>query len=274
MKKILQLLISTLLVFATMQLFAARITAVKGRKVVIKLDGMQAGRGDIFNVYNKKKKWKALIKITRVKGSKAYGIRKGKGRIRKGYTLKVKKRGKSSRRRRSNTGEKMAAGLLVGPAAFTMSVSTTAANRELKGSSNILVKGFLDYNVFDFLDARFGLGMVTLKAEDTCINCEVSIGYLIIDATPRFIFNKKSSFKTWVGGHFGLYVPTSKEVTAITEDSVATTNFFGVSFGFDYIFGGQNQFMVPFEIDYGIFPPSDVVSANAMIVSVGFGYRF
>jgi hypothetical protein len=161
MKKTIQILISALLVIISVNLFAAKVAKVKGRKVIISLSGTDARRGDLFQVFNKKKKFTAFVKITKVKGKRAYGLRQGKGRIKKGYTLKLKKR---KAKKASKSTEKMVAGILLGPASFTMSVSNGTTKTNLKGTSNIMVKGFFDYNVFDFLDARVGLGSMELEA--------------------------------------------------------------------------------------------------------------
>ena len=120
------------------------------------------------------------------------------------------------------------------------------------------------------------MGFANFEAtNDTCAGiCEVAINYFIIDATPRFIFNKKSNIRPWIGGNLDLYVPTGFVVTAIGDDSVAATGFFGVSGGVDIQFGEMKELMIPIQFTYGIFPPSDTVTANAMTLSAGFAFKF
>ena len=138
MKTIQRLLLVFSLIFMCSPIFAAKIVKVKGRRVTIKLDGMKVKKGTRLNVYYKKK-WKAQVAVTKVKGKYAFGVRKGKGRIKKGYTLKVSKvnakEPKSLKKKKSN--DDYIAGFLVGPLIFSMNVTDTTTNTTKELTSRI-----------------------------------------------------------------------------------------------------------------------------------------
>ena len=72
---------------------AAKVTKVRGKKVVIKLTAKEKGsvsKGDTLKI-TRKGKTKGYVKVKKVKGSKVLAIVK-KGKIKKGYRAKLKKK--------------------------------------------------------------------------------------------------------------------------------------------------------------------------------------
>ena len=74
------------LVLANPSAWAARVTKVKGKKVLINLEGEHEKKGQIFYVVDEKGRKKGVVKIRSIKGDKAIG-KLGKGKAKKGYAL-------------------------------------------------------------------------------------------------------------------------------------------------------------------------------------------
>lgn len=268
----------------------ARITKVKGRKVYIKLEGENIRKGDRFSVIDPNSgRKKGLVKVRKVKGSKAYGIMSKKSKAKVGWTLKQKSR---KRRRSKRTSEvamggsttstqtyEAAFGLMGGFAMNTMDVDLTSTTTSMSGNG-FSAKAFVDYQIFPQVWFRGLVGYESFQAssdDKICGEnpstelCEVSLGYLTADLWGRYMF-LMDAFRPWVGGGFSLLFPMSKETTAVDESSVTNTSMMLFGAGFDWVVSPRVS--IPFQVEYGLFPSSEDVGASSIAVRFGIGLGF
>tara|TARA_B100000749_G_scaffold280898_1_gene280885 strand:+ start:82174 stop:83028 length:855 start_codon:yes stop_codon:yes gene_type:complete len=261
---------------------AGRIVKVKGNKALVKLSKSDNfKKGQTIPVYTKKGKLVGKVKIVSVKKGRAVAQIVGKSKLKRGLFVRAKSKSKPNKER--PTGQAIMVGGIIGMQSDTMTVEKEGdPTRDLAGSG-FSVKAFADFPLTSTWNLRAGVGLQQLSTKDagdsTCLDsdsnpavCEVNINYFSADGLIRYMFSE-GSFRPYAGAHLGLLVPTGSDVTAIDEDSVASTSFYGVSFGFDWHFGNGNS-MIPFQVDYGLYPPSEDVSASSLIIKVGYGFRW
>ena len=89
----------------------------------------------------------------------------------------------------------------------------------------------------------------------------------------RYMFNPHNSLtRYWGGAGASLVFPLSKGNTnAVQVDDVGSTMTFHVGGGLDYQL--NDKYFIPVTAEYILFPPSDDVSSNMMMLKVGFGMR-
>jgi len=287
-----------LLIVLSPGLYAAEVTKVKGKGVLIELRGDPAVTGDNFYVVSPDGKRRGLVKIKKVKGEKAIGTLV-KGKASPGYTLEFKQQ-KTGGSKASSGGAKMAApsmddgsaagarsywGALFGFAMDSMAVQVTSAP---PASTNLGVvnmsgtgfsaKGLFDYELFSQIWFRgtTGIEMFNASGEAKCgpsntDACTAKLMYLTFDFIGRYVFGS-GSFRPWVGGGLGLLFPASKDATALDPASISTTNVMIITGGFDWF--TSPTFYVPVSIEYGLLPKSDEVEATWIAVRAGFAVPF
>ena len=285
-------ILCTLLFLISLSAQAAKIAKVKGKKVYIMLDSrIEAQKGDIFVVMDKKGKKKGLIKVKKVKGSRALGSLKGKAK--KGWTLKLRgstkkakgKKGKEDRYAHLKKGTASGSyyGVMAGFATNSMTATidqsnSTTADVDMSGSG-FSGRLLFDYALWTSIWFRGMLGIENFATEGDkkiCGSnndeaCDVEISYLSLDLWGRYVFSS-GNFRPWIGLGFNLLFPSSKASTAIDEDSITSTSVFAGGLGFDWFF--KPDMYLPVQFEYGMYPASNTVSANYMAIRFGVGIDF
>ena len=286
------------------KVFAASVVGVKGKKVLVNLQGEPALKGDIFYLLDKSGKKKALIKIMKVKGNKALALL-GKGKARKGYTLKYrpKKGGTAKRKGKKSGGADQAAaddsssdssssgdaggmyfGVMLGFSQNSMDVELQDDSGNSRGSTSLSgngfsAKGMVDYNLFSgvWFRGMFGVEQFNASGEASCgaspftDTCTAEIMYLSLDLWGRYVFSD-GGFRPWAGGGFSLMFPLSQTATALDESSITNTSVMSFGLGVDWF--TSPTFYIPISVEYGLLPSSDTVSANTIAIRLGAGFSF
>lgn len=280
---------------------AASVVGVKGKKILVDLQGEPALKGDIFYLLDKSGKKKALIKIMKVKGNKALAML-GKGKALKGYTLKYRpKKGSTARKGQKRGGDTtvnrgddaptsagesggMFWGVMLGFSQNAMDVELQDNSGNARGSTSLSgngfsAKGLVDYNLFSpvWFRGTFGIEQFNTEGENLCgaspftDKCVAEIMYLSMDLWGRYLFSE-GSFRPWVGGGFSLMFPLSQTATALDESSITNTSVMSFGLGVDWF--TSPTFYLPFSVEYGLLPSSDTVSANTIAIRLGAGFSF
>lgn len=270
--------------------FAATVTQVKGSNVLISLDGDSAKSGEEFFIVSAGKRV-GIIKIKTVKGGKAIGTLT-KGRATVGSTLQARSSAKAStptptasspriQKRKSSIG----VGVLLGFSQNTMSL--TAQNPDspsdqedvtLKGNS-FSAKGFFDYDFSPSLTFRGAVGLEPFSgkgsisqnicSDGTSTSCEATFNYIAFEGSAHYNFTT-SGTRYWAGLGYSFLMEMSKSINIPNLQSEGKTNQV-------LLFGGGADFMmgngfVPVVIEYGMFPGSSNVTANAIYIRGGYGF--
>jgi hypothetical protein len=278
------------MVLSSSPAWAAKVSKVKGKKLLIELEGETVEKGQAFFILGSGGKKKGILKIVSIKGDKAIASL-GKGKATEGDTLLAREssgssgssKGKSSSsasEQKSSSTSTMAWGILLGMGMNSMSVDldiTPAQTASLAGSG-ISYKALFDYALFEKIWFRGTLGMESFAAEGDVVStacgnaiCKVNIQYLTLDFWARYLFSLKT-FRSWLGAGFTLWFPMSKETTALEESSITNTSVMAIGGGFDWYM--NDKFFVPFQFEYGMLPASEQVSATTIAIRLGIGMNF
>ena len=275
----------TILLLSSPLAFAGKIAKMDGKKVMINLEGDAAKPGDIFVVWDPNGKKKALVKIKQVRNDRAIGIL-GKGVAQPGWTIKISDRqGKPKKNvaKSEESGPKGRPmwGFMGGIVQDSVSVKIDDNNNAADGRETTVSmsgmgfsgKGVFDYNLFNFVWFR---GMVGLEgfsakaggARTGCGGkaCSVDIYYLSADLWGRAVYAMGDS-KVWAGAGFTVMFPATKSATAIEESSITNTSAISAGGGFDWAF--SPTMTIPVQIEYGLFPKSETVTASAIAFRAG-----
>ena len=278
-------------------LYAASIAKVKGRKVLIKSDG-EVKAGKVYYIISESGKKRGLVKVKKVKGTKAIGVISKKSKAMKGWTLRERVRKVSKRRKRSRGDDEYDPRTSLKKIAFGVLIGMNIANMEVKqigfdpifNDATLTGTGFSgklfgDYNLFGGLWFRgtLGLEQLALEGEEdnlVCIEdmsppadklCEVSINYLSADFLARYVFGIKM-FRPWIGGGLSVAFPISSASTALQEDDIQVANTFIGALGVDLHF--TPTIMMPIQAEFNFFAPADTVSASFIAARIGLAYKF
>ncbi|MEO0335356.1 MAG: hypothetical protein AAF202_03125, partial [Pseudomonadota bacterium] len=223
-------------------------------------------------------------------------------RARKGYTLQYRaKKGSTARKGKAAKG-KMANnssgdagassgssdsywGLLVGFAQNSMSVKLKDEDGEDReevtmSGNGFSAKGLLDYKLLDnvWFRGTGGIEQFSTAGTEDCGEsdpfdeaCTTDIMYFALDLWGRYVITE-GTFRPWLGAGFTLLVPLSKTSTALDEDSVTNTSVMSAGLGFDYFL--SPTFYIPFQVEYGLLPSSEDVTANLIAIRLGAGFSF
>lgn len=101
-------------------------------------------------------------------------------------------------------------------------------------------------------------------------NCSANITYLSGYALAKYYFTT-NQIRTWAGLGGGFLIAMSKSATALDENQIATNQVLTVSAGGEYQLNRKN--FIPFSVEYVYFPPSDTVTASAILFRVGYGWQ-
>jgi outer membrane protein W len=276
---------------------AAQVTAVKGKRVLINLEGEPAITGDIFFLLDSGGKRKAVVKIVKVQGNRALAVL-GKGAAQPGYTLKYRPKPGASKTAQSNNATKSTSetsstagtsqmywGVIGGFSQNAMDVELKDTLGNARGSASLSgsgysLKGLFDYGLFDAIWFRglFGIEQFNASGPANCGDappysqtCTAEIMYLSLDLWGRYLFSQES-FRPWLGGGFSMMFPLSESTTALNPSSVTNTSVMALGAGVDWF--TSPTFFVPISVEYGLLPSSDTVSANTIAIRAGAGFSF
>ena len=282
---------------------AAKVAKVKGKKVLINLEGDPAQAGDIYYTLTPEGKKAGIIKLQKIKGDQAIAIL-GKGRALPGFGLEYRQpKGAAaastaatdsssedpapSDNITASTGgsNKMYWGGMLGFSQNTMDVDlkdgdgNTRANASLSGSA-FSAKGLFDYELLQQVWFRGTAGMEGFKASGGSVcgdsptfgqACDVDIMYLSMDLWGRYMFTT-STIRPWVGVGFSLLFPMTKKATAVEEGSISNSSVMSLGGGVDWFI--SKDMYIPIQLEYGILPESEDVKAHLIALRVGLGIPF
>lgn len=287
--------------------FSASVSAVKGQRVLIQLDGDNAATGDEFYLINPaNSKRTAVIRIRQTKAGKAVAdILKGKAE--QGYTLQAKAPSKMSADAPPPEPEEGAA-----PPTTTAKSSDLNYSRVLKDSWGIMggylmntmdadvsykdgfgitqksstsmsgsgfgVGGFYDY-VFNYgfvghayaaIEQFIASGNASAAACNSSTSCDAKINYLSLYGLMKW-YPVKDKYRFWVGGGGGYLLAISKSSTALNESQISTNQVFTAGVGADIQMSRRNY--IPVSIEYNMFPASSTVKASMIMIKAGWAWN-
>ena len=294
-KKITSVL-TILFLFTTLSASAAQVINVKGSKVLVDLQGMDAKAGDEFYGMNAENKRKAILRLSQVKNGKAVAeIVKGNAEI--GFSLQprtgapapsspsaaqpAKKRAKKENYTSLRSKQQHAWGVTLNVLMNTMSASFngstgTRVTADLKGNS-FGVNGLYDYPMSERFYIR-GLagydqyqltGSVANNDCDSSKTCTVNVNYLSGYGIAKYNLTTGST-RFWAGGGLGYLFAISKSSTVLKTSEITSNLLYLLSLGLDMGMGNKN--FLPIQFDYGIFPSSDTVKATSMFIRLGWAW--
>lgn len=276
--------------------FAARVMQVKGKQVLIDLEGDSASVGDKYFVMISDKK-RGLLTITKTGKTRAVATL-NKGKAEPQATLQFAKAAaggaaseggdqaeaapRKSRAKKSG----MTFGVLGG---YSMDSQTaklvdrsvtpnTFLDVAMSGTGFSLL-GFADIPYSGSLGFIGRGGVETFNVKGTAskalcsgpsANCLTEITYLTLDALLRYNFGS-GSFVPFAAAGLGIYYPLSKATTALSPD-IAMSTVLLADLGFNYYLSPTTY--IPMMVEYGLFPPGPDVSTSIIAVRVGLGMAF
>ncbi|MEN0058256.1 MAG: hypothetical protein AAGB31_05435 [Bdellovibrio sp.] len=287
--------ILSLILFSTTS-FAASVTAVKGQKVLISMDGDLIQEGEEFFLINpSSRKRTAIIRIKQIKGDKALGdILKGSATA--GHTLQAKASSTSISRdvapggdTAATTSEKFTLPLrpsygLVGgyiQNSMTATVSykdgfgVTQKSEAAMSGSGFAVGGFYDHVFTQSLVGRGYVGLEQFNATTTidtsaCTNsttCDAKINYLSFYGLGKW-YPWQGQYRPWLGGGVGYLYAVSKSSTALKD--VSGNQVFTLALGADIQKDRRNY--IPISLEYNMFQSTSTVKANMILLKIGWAW--
>lgn len=287
--------------------FSARILQSKNNKVLIETDGEQLAVGQKLFLLNATGKKIAVASISQSKNNRAIaivekGTAEGASDIQLGPPVKKAKDEisfdeESSEQNTDESNENKTGVYRLNATKFSImatltfnSMSTLQSDGTQPTPNQETVKmsgmgfgltGALDYPFNDWLTLRGTLGYEPFDAKGTAQflscdsltsrNCTASLQYLAGGGYARFNFTK-SKAQAWAGFGMSGKFPIAKTATAVRTDDIKFTATFAVVGGVDY-YTGNNSF-IPFSVEYQLFPNSDTVTANIILLRGGYGWAF
>lgn len=269
---------------------ADHIDAKKDQLVRISLDQEDSlSPGDRVFVLDSQGKKKGIVRIEKVKGNRAFG-RIQKGIAEKNMAIqmargapKVKSEPVAKPRKKRADEMPLSLGAMVGIGFDSMTVivappGMTSETVAMNGAG-FSAKAMVDYNFTSYLGIRILTGMeqFTTKGNsdglicDSTQNCKTEISYITFDGWLRYAVYDMQH-KVWLGAGFGLLMPGAKSTNTLDSNSIATTSILYIGAGGD-IFIEEDMF-VPTQLEYGLLPSSDQVTASIFAIRAGIGFRF
>jgi hypothetical protein len=254
---------------------AATVTTVKGKGVVISLDGETVEKGQKVELFDSNGKKRGVIQINKLNksGTKAAG-KLIVGKAQKGWTTDANSDATASSSSSYDSNKKLRYGGIIGFSMDDMTVSLAANGDVDLSGTGYGVKGAFDFSLSEKFQLRGRGGVEFFSASGDsagvsaleCTNCEVDITYVTLEGMGQFYLSK-SKYSFWIGGGGALAHPASGSSNAIDTDSLSTTSAIQVGGGFDI---KTTSGYVPIEILYSLLPESDSVSATYLTISAGY----
>lgn len=281
------------LLFGTSTLHASEIKKVKGEGVLIQFDAEGSAQpGDSFYALNAENKKKAIIEVTKVKGTMGVGkIRKGQAEV--GMTLEPRT-GDSSRndrikvtreKKKAGKGGPFAIGGMLGLGYDTMSLTATPPGAAqiaytLTGTG-YSADAVGDYALSKSLYIRAFAGLENFSVSGTSsrnacgnfssTNCSTQILFIRADGELQFKFDLGPG-KALVGGGGGIWMPMSSSTNALDSSTITTMAVFHISAGYDFKMNDTMYF--PVELFYHFFPSSSTVQTSLIALRFGALFNF
>ena len=186
---------------------AASVKSVKGKRVVINLDGDEVSSGDKMYVMDSSGKKKGLLKIVKVsRNGKSALANLTKGKAQAGWTVSGGSSGSSSSS--GGSGGIMSGlhyGVSLGVSLDTMEAAIASETVTMSGNG-FAVKGMADYVWSPSISLRGKLGLETFKvsgeaATAVCTGsttCNADINFLSVEGMARYIFSS-GQYQFWAG---------------------------------------------------------------------------
>lgn len=297
------LLAACLFLLMTPSAWSASVSAVKGQKVLINLDGDSANEGEEFFLINPgSNKKTALIRIRQIKGNKALG-EIIKGRAAAGYSLQAKGTGPVSTDAGANYNEgasysrsqdsgilrslKNSYGITGGYLMNTMSANVTALDSGTgirttsaanMSGGGLAVGGFYDYLLSSSFVARGAVGIEQFNvtgdaAAAVCSgskSCDAKINYLAMYGLVKWYLTQEN-YRVWLGGGVGYLMALSKSSSALNASQISTNQVFNAAIGMDMQMSRKNY--VPISLEYNMFPSSETVKASNIMIKAGWAWN-
>lgn len=278
----------------TSSAFSATVTTVKGKQLLINLDGDAASAGEEFYLINPETSKKAaIIRIKKTSKGKALAeVVKGKAAT--GYTLQAKAPSAmsadapvSSQKSESVvlSTSKNSYGIMGGFIMNSMSANvsyndgvTTVSSSSSMSGTGFGVGGFYDYSLSPDWVARGYAGMEQFVAAGSAAaaackgttDCNANINYLSMYGLMKW-YLLQGSFRGWLGGGLGYLMALSKSSSALNESQISANQVFTFAFGGDIQMSRQNY--IPVSIEYNMFPDSPTVKASQILIKAGWAWN-
>lgn len=292
-----QLLTLLLCLLATTS-HAASVSAVKGKKVLISLEGDAVTQGDEFYLINPDTQKKAaVIRIIQTKEGKALG-ELIKGRASSGYTLEAKGSSRmsadvtpTSPTSPTSSGGYLRSlkdswGVLGGYLMNTMQADISyrdSFGASQKSSASMSGGGFGVGSFYDYLltPSLVGRGYAAIEqfnvagsaSAEACAgstNCDAKINYLSLYGLVKW-YPLQDKYRVWLGGGMGYLLALSKSATALNESQISTNQVFTLGGGLDVQMNRKTY--VPISLEYNLFPASDTVKASTISIKAGWAWN-
>lgn len=288
------------ILFFTSQSLAIKIIQTKGNKILLDLEDETVSVDQKFYLLNSNNKKIAIISIIQSKNGRALAVL-NKGKTDGATSVELIDSAISAEVPTSEGGPKQAdtknlyrynsaikiTGLLT-IATNNMNTKQSdgtqpVANQEdvpLKGSS-VGITGAIDYSFNNWLILRGTLGYEPFNVTGTSnfltcdnltsTNCTAAINYLSAGGYVRFNLTKSRAL-AWLAVGGASKFPVSKTTTALKADDIGMTFTFAGAAGLDYFINNRN--FIPASLEYQLFLSSDTVSANIIMLRIGYGWAF
>lgn len=274
-------LLGVLVVIFAPSVFAAQISKVKGRAVLISLDGESVIIGDQFYVINASGKRNAIVVIKKiVKKDQAIGsITAGKD-VLPGETLKRRdgapiKQASQDKSSGPTKLQKAYWGLLAGYNMNNMNVDLSTGSTVSLSGSAFSAKVMFDYMLFRHVWFRGSSGYqgFSVTGPSSCAGaaCTADITYLAFDFVGRYVFTE-GDFRPWLGGGFSMLFPATKSSSALDTASITNASVFLFMGGMD--FQVSPKMYVPVSVEYALFPKSSTTDASWYSLRLGLAWAF
>lgn len=277
--------LSIALILATLDLQAAKIVKVKGKKILIKKSSDEEfSKGEsIFVMSNGKKK--AKLVVSKVKGNKVFAVFKSgsKKAARKGATVGgaymagsggSSSGGKFKRIKSSSFFGNIHWGLLGGLNINSMDVVVSGGSETVATSGNgfsakVMGQYFMSesfsVNIISGLEGYSTSGESTTNGCDSTSSCTTDLQYITGEAWGQFYLNN-GGFSFWIGAGGGIYYPASSTTTALNADELSAITVFSGGAGVDWLMGNT---LIPIRFEYSILPSTDTVEASFIGIKAG-----
>lgn len=284
-----------ILMFAFSTSQAITIVQVKGRKVLLNLEGAKVVQGQQFTLVGDEGKPVGLIKIGPVKkdkalalliSGKAIGKLKVQASVSAAPTLNAAPQLKSKEPSLPE-GPRVPymASILLGLASNTLSVritnGITSQNVDNTGNSVGLAlavdrqyfqpwfraRAIVSYEQFNAI----GASTITGCNNQTSRDCQTDIKYLSTGLYGKYEKNY-SRFNVWGAGGLNLKIPISKSSTALVESSLGPTISYGLTLGGDYTLETKN--FVTASLEKQFYIKSDSAETSTLFIRFGVGKQF
>jgi len=279
---------------------AARIAQVKGRRVMIELDGLSVQNGTELYALGSDQKRRAVIRVSSIRGGRAVG-QVTRGSVQQGMMLILKSSTPSAPssafsnasrnserdilRRRHKQGIGILAGMAMSSASLTArtKVNTTIVedNLALKGNS-FNFKMIYDYHMSPGFTVRAGGGLETLSTATSVsdpskaavcsggTSCTLAINYLSAEVAAQFNLTSGAT-RVWAGAGYAFLMAMSKNNNISNLEATSTNQALFLGGGADIAVGTKAY--IPLVVEYGLFPFAGI-QLSGIYIRGGYGWKF